>query len=445
MKPVFAVLGAVILAAQVNATDLANRLFVEADAGGVWRGLDGPLLGRAGTTAGAQVSFRGDSWRVQPYGAVLVGVRVNDWLSFRAGYQDFGNTEVKVQGPGGFDPNYTFPTDFRSRDTAFTFDPVLTWRVSPQVKFQGYWGMAFERTDTKTQNFKVLYFAFPTQTAAAPVGSAPVSTAFDSGIYDGRTLSQHARAGIGVAISLTDRLDLNLGLDHQGLSSFAKEAWMAHVGMTYVLDTPRFLLGRVYVTASAGELWRRLDGPLLKQPGIYPGGTSAYQNGSSKQSSYGAVKLGVQATDWLAVEVGYQDFGTTYVFLREPLGFVSIPESHWPQDFRSRDWAFTLDPVLTWKAGPRLSLYGSWGVAFNRADVVCEDRYFPYAFEIGSPVNVRYGFPATSSHTAQSRLGVGAVAKIMPGLELRVGGEYQEFSSFSAAGWMTHVGIVLGF
>src|SRR5450759_1548593 len=107
MKIIFAALSALVLAVSAEATDVANRLFVEADAGGVWRGLDGPLLGRAGTTPGAQVSFRGDSLRVQPYGAVLVGVRLNDCLSFRAGYQDFGDTEVKIQGPGGFDPNYT--------------------------------------------------------------------------------------------------------------------------------------------------------------------------------------------------------------------------------------------------------------------------------------------------------------------------------------------------
>lgn len=440
MKSIFAALIVVALAVSVAAADLANRLFAEAQAGVVWRQLDGPLLNSGGIAPGSEVDFRSGSSRTQPYGGAFVGLRMNEWLSFRAGYQDFGATEVTARRPAEYRPYLTLPTDFRFRDTAFTLDPVLTWRISPRVRLQGYWGIAFNRTDTRIQNYRLSSPFFVAVVVGEPITvTAPIS--FDPKLPDERTLSHLSRAGASVTFSLTDKLDLNFGLDRQRLSSFADEAWLAHVGVAYAFDSASRLRDRLYTSASAGAIWRNLDGPLVVQPSGWPGAVIAYRDGASDRSAYSAVAVGVRATDWLSVEIGYHDFGTTAVSITYP-NLVTFPEYFPPTNFRSRDYAFTVDPVFIWKARSWLELHSFLGLAFNRSDVVCENQDF-YQTYTGYFGRTRWRYQANSSHTTQARLGVAAVATIFPGVELRIGEEYQKFSSFAASGWMTHVGIVM--
>ncbi|HVS51999.1 MAG TPA: outer membrane beta-barrel protein [Opitutaceae bacterium] len=412
---------------------------MEPQAGTVWRTLDGPLLSGSGILPGSQVRFRGGSGHMEPYGGIFVGFRVNEFLSFRAGYEDFGATELKVQPPAS--ASMVVPTDFRFRDSAFTFEPVLTWQLAPRVRVRGYWGVAFNRTDRLVQNYQVISPLPVIVVIGGPVSPLPY---YDPHVPDRRTLSHLARQGASLAVKLTDRLDLDLGVDHQGLSSFADDAWMIHAGAVYSFDEAKWLENRLYVSTEAGEIWRKLDGPLHSQPGILPGGAVAYRNGSSDRALYSAVGVGVKLSEWLAIEGGYQDLGTTYVMLSEPPGFATFPEYYPPTAFRSRDYAYTLDAVFGWRAGQRVSLYGSAGAAFNYSDVVCETQDFYYAWSAYFG-DVRVGYRANSSRSVQARFGAGATINLLSHLDLKLGVRYQKLASFASSAWMTHAGIALNF
>jgi hypothetical protein len=436
--------------AAVHGGEASPRLYFEPQAGAVWRSLDGPLLERSGILPGSQVRFRGDSSRTEPYAGIYLGFRANDFLSFRAGYVDFGATELKVQPPAT-SPK-AMPTDFRFRDSAFTFEPVLTWQLSPRVRVRGYWGVALNRTDRLVQNYRLVSPGSSVVSIAPNPGGTlvpvdiPVGPIvyFDPQVPDSRTLSRLPRAGASVAIKVTDRLDLDLGVDYQRLSSFAQDAWMLHAGAAYSFNEAKWMGERFYVSTEAGGIWRKLDGPLLRQPGVLPGGTVTYRNGSSSRAAYNGFALGAKLADWLSLEAGYEDFGTTSVTLNEPPGFASIPEYHPPTSFRSRDYAYSLDTVFSWRAGSRVKLYGSVGAALNFADVLCENQDFYYAWSAYYG-DVRVGYVAHSSRTVRPRLGGGATIALIPHLDLNLGMRYQKLASFAASAWMAHAGLKLGF
>lgn len=135
--------------------------------------------------------------------------------------------------------------------------------------------------------------------------------------------------------------------------------------------------------------------------------------------------------EFFALEAGYRDFGSTSVRMIPPPNIVFITAP--PENFRSRDRAFTFDPVFTWKIGGRAALRGFWGMAFNRSDVTVEN-YAPVP-AIGAAGRTK------NSRTTQPRSGIGASFQLAPRWVLGGGVDYQRFSSFSRDGWLTHAGI----
>jgi hypothetical protein len=198
--------------------------------------------------------------------------------------------------------------------------------------------------------------------------------------------------------------------------------------------TPTFA-GRLSVSAEAGVVHRKLNGPLLRsQPQVFPGSPAVFRDGSSETKGYGAAYIGLKLTELFSLRAGYQDFGSTSVLLQPPPHVVFIQPP--PTDFRFRDRAFTLDPVLSWKVGSRLTLHAFWGVAFNRSDVTIENY---------RPTTVIFPTQTKSSKTTQSRLGAGMDVQLTPQLSLRGGVDYQRFSSFTKEGWLGHAGLVFTF
>jgi len=188
---------------------------------------------------------------------------------------------------------------------------------------------------------------------------------------------------------------------------------------------------RFYVHGETGIVRRQLDGPLRSQPQVFPGSAVVFRNGSSSDKWYGAVRVGVKVNEFFALEAGYQDFGSTSVRMIAPPNVVFITAP--PENFRSRDRAFTIDPVFTWKIGARTKLRGFWGVAFNRSDVTMEN-YVPVP-AIGGAGQTK------NSRSTQSRLGIGAGVQLTPRWDVNGGVDYQRFFSFARDGWLAHAGL----
>lgn len=193
---------------------------------------------------------------------------------------------------------------------------------------------------------------------------------------------------------------------------------------------------RLSLAAEIGAVRRELDGPLLQeQPNVFPGSTAAFRNGSSDTKAYGTMQVGVKLTEQFSLRAGYQDFGSTHVRLVPPpnIAYIQPP----PQNFRFRDRAFTLDPVVTWQAGSRVTMHAFLGIAFNRTDVTLQDYHTPLL--IFNPVW------AKTSDSTQMRMGAGAEIQLNSQLRVRAGADYQRFSSFTKEGWLAHAGLAYAF
>lgn len=192
---------------------------------------------------------------------------------------------------------------------------------------------------------------------------------------------------------------------------------------------------RLSLSAEVGGARRQLNGPLLSsQPQVYPGSPALFRNGSSETKGYGIAQIGLKLTEHFSLRAGYQDFGSTYVRFVPPPHVIFIQPP--PANFRFRDRAFTFDPVLTWKAGSRVTLHAFLGVAFNRSDVTLEDYH---------PVPFLFSVTAKGSKSTQCRLGGGLDVQLTPQLNLRGGVDYQRFSSFTKEGWLAHAGLAFVF
>src|SRR4051812_5974441 len=120
------VAGAVTMA---GAADFNPRFYAAGDLGVAWRELNGPLLKQPFTDP-SRVGFRRHSDEGEGYLHAKVGLKLNDFFSLEAGYQEFGYTYVSILPPSNIIFLIPPPTDFRFRDYAFTLDPVFTWRIS---------------------------------------------------------------------------------------------------------------------------------------------------------------------------------------------------------------------------------------------------------------------------------------------------------------------------
>ena len=184
----------ILAAVAATAGELSPRFYVAGDLGVAWRELNGPLLKQSSVDP-ARASFRRHSDEAEGYFHGRVGVKLTDFFSFEAGYQEFGYTYVSILPP----PNIIFlippPTEFRFRDYAFTFDPVFSWHVSDRVRLYGFWGLAINRAETRLdQHYTSIY----------------------SGVFQPyvprSSWSYLSRFGAGVDIRLVKTLELNTGV-----------------------------------------------------------------------------------------------------------------------------------------------------------------------------------------------------------------------------------------
>lgn len=193
---------------------------------------------------------------------------------------------------------------------------------------------------------------------------------------------------------------------------------------------------RLSIAAEFGGVRRELDGPLLKeQPHVFRGSRAVFRNGSSDTKWYGTMQIGVKLSEQFSLRAGYQDFGSTHVRLVPPpdIAYIWPP----PENFSFRDRAFTLDPVVTWKVGTRVTMHAFLGIAFNKTDVTLHNY---------NPLNLRVRpVWAKSSESTQARMGTGAEVQLNSRLRVRGGVDYQRFSSFTKEGWLAHAGLAYAF
>jgi len=196
---------------------------------------------------------------------------------------------------------------------------------------------------------------------------------------------------------------------------------------------------RFYVGGDLGVAWRDLNGPLLIQPDAYrglPPSRVSFRRHSDEGEGYLHGRLGVILTKFLSVEVGYQDFGYTYVDIEPPANIVFIVPP--PTNYRFRDYAFTFDPVFRWPINDRVRVYAFWGLAMNHSKVDVDYR--------GSIFSGVYQTASTKgSHSNQSRIGAGADIRLVKRLDLHVGLDYQRFASYTKEGWFAHAGVNYAF